>query len=167
VVVLVAIAVGAWFAFGRDGAGGTVDASPSPTGTLTRPATTVPATPRSTSPSPTPPPTLPGTDALGFLAYPGARCDTGDSPAVLGLTGNSALVVCRSSSGSFYYRGVRLSDGAGIELDGATPSSNGFDVVNPADGTRYRIRPNALTIVSPDNQAFTEPMTEYASSQGS
>jgi hypothetical protein len=72
------------------------------------------------------------------------------------------LAVCRSAPGVFYYRGVRLSDGAGIELADAVRSSGGFDVTNPTDGTRYQIRPDSLTIIPPDGQAVREPMVDYA-----
>ncbi|WP_319452440.1 MULTISPECIES: serine/threonine-protein kinase [unclassified Mycobacterium] len=160
VAVLAAAAVAAWLAFGRSET--TASSRTTSTATLTRPSTTTPSTvdaPTTTAP----PPVLPGTDAQGFLAHPGARCDPGDAPAVLALTAQSALVVCQSATSGYYYRGVRLSDDAGIHLDGARPASGGFDVVNPADGTRYQIRPNALTIITPDDQVFTEPMTEYAS----
>jgi serine/threonine protein kinase len=109
-----------------------------------------------------PPLAMPGTDAQGFVDYPGARCDVGNSPAALARTPNSVLVVCRSGPGDFYYRGVRLSDGAGIELANAVRSSGGFDVTNPTDGTRYQIRPDSLTITPPGGQAITEPMVAYA-----
>ena len=79
-------------------------------------------------------------------------------------TTQSVLVVCRAGPGDFYYRGVRLSDGAGIELANAVRSSGGFDVTNPTDGTRYQIRPDALTITPPDGRAVTEPMVHYATS---
>jgi len=106
---------------------------------------------------------MPGTDEAGFLAYPAARCDTGDRPAAMGLTARSALIVCSTESGANYYRGVRLSDNASIQLDGATPTAGGFDVVNPSDGTRYQIRPGALTIATPGKELYSEPMVEYAS----
>jgi len=109
-----------------------------------------------------PPLAMPGTDPQGFIDYPGARCDVGNSPAALARTPDSVLVVCRSGPGDFYYRGVRLSDGAGIELANAVRSSGGFDVTNPTDGTRYQIRPDALTILPPDGRAITEPMVAYA-----
>jgi serine/threonine-protein kinase len=132
---------------------------------LPTPATTSMATqtsePLSTTTAP-PPLAMPGTDAQGFVDYPGARCDAGNSPAALARTPNSVLVVCRSGPGEFYYRGVRLSDGAGIELANAVRSSGGFDVTNPTDGTRYQIRPDALTIIPPDGRAITEPMVAYA-----
>jgi hypothetical protein len=109
-----------------------------------------------------PPLAMPGTDAQGFVDYSAARCDEGDTPAALARTPNSVLAVCRSAPGVFYYRGVRLSDGAGIELADAVRSSGGFDVTNPTDGTRYQIRPDSLTIIPPDGQAVREPMVDYA-----
>ena len=106
---------------------------------------------------------MPGTDDLGWIAYPRAHCDSGTRPAVMGRTTLSVLVVCQIQPGSFYYRGVRLSDGAGIELANAVRSSDGFDVTNPTDGTRYRIRATTLTIAPPDGPMSSEPMLDYAS----
>jgi len=76
---------------------------------------------------------LPGTDDLGWTAYPAARCDAGTKPAAMGRTTQSVVVVCEIQPGDFYYRGVRLSDGASIELANAVRSSAGFDVTNPSD----------------------------------
>ncbi len=104
---------------------------------------------------------LPGTDGLGWTAYPGARCDSGNKPAVMGRTTLSVVVVCQIQPGNFYYRGVRLSDGAGIELANAVRSSDGFDVTNPVDGTRYQVRPTGISITSPGGQVYPEPMIEY------
>ena len=135
-------------------------------GEVAAPPTTSQATPTQPTPTSTPPPpaALPGTDAQGFIDYPGARCDAGSSPAALARTTQSVFVVCRTGPGEFYYRGIRLSDGAGIELANAVRSSGGFDVTNPTDGTRYQIRPDSLTIIPPDGQAVTEPMVQYATS---
>jgi serine/threonine-protein kinase len=107
---------------------------------------------------------LPGTDYLGWTAYPHARCDSGNQPVCHGPTTKSVLVVCQIQPGDFYYRGVRLNDGASIELANAVRSSEGFDVTNPTDGTIYRIRPTSLTIAPPDGAASSEPMLQYASS---
>lgn len=106
---------------------------------------------------------LPGTDGLGWVAYPGARCDPGTQPAVLARTTQSVVVVCEIQPGNFYYRGVRLSDGASIELANAVRSSQGFDVTNPTEGTIYRIRSTSLTIAPPDGPPSIEPMIQYAS----
>jgi serine/threonine protein kinase len=162
--VLAAGVVGAlWLILGQNRGPNVAQQSTSPATettvqTTTERATTVPTSSTSRIN------TLPGTDGLGFISYPGARCDRGNEPAALARTAKSVLVVCRTGAGSYYYRGVRLSDNAGIELANAVRSSGGFDVTNPTDGTRYQIRPNALTITQPDGQVFTEPMLEYASS---
>lgn len=137
--------------------------------TVTRTAATTP--PRTTAASATttastvaPRASLPGTDALGFLAYPGARCDAGQLPVTLALTAQSAVVICETPSGDFVYRGVRLSDNAGIELGNAVPvPGGGFDITNPIDGTRYQIRNTALTITGPSGTEHTESMEQYAS----
>jgi serine/threonine protein kinase len=107
--------------------------------------------------------TVPGADQHGWIGYPSARCVNGTQPAALARTTQSVLVICEIGPGSFYYHGVRLSDGASIELANAVRSSIGFDVTNPSDGTRYQIRPNTLTIISPSGQASTEPVIEYSS----
>ena len=104
--------------------------------------------------------TVAGADARGFLAYPGARCDASDYATMIERTTKSVLVVCQlSGSGGYYYKGVRLSDGASIELDDVTPVNRGFDVVNVADGTRYLVRTNGLTIASGGETSF-EPAVE-------
>ncbi len=108
------------------------------------------------------PASLPGTDRQGFLDYPGARCNPESAPAVMARTTASVLVICEINPATYYYRGVRLSDGAGIELANVVRSSGGFDVTNPTDGTRYQVRPDGLSITTPEGEVFTEPMTQYS-----
>jgi serine/threonine protein kinase len=156
-VVAAALGLVLWLLLGHNRTD-QVAASPTTSPTPTSSGTPT-SQPTSTSPAPL---ALPGTDPQGFIDYPGARCDAGSSPAALARTTQSVLVVCRTRPGDFYYRGVRLSDGAGIELANVVRSSGGFDVTNPTDGTRYQIRPNGLTIIPPDGQTVTEPMVEYA-----
>jgi serine/threonine-protein kinase len=156
-VVAAALGLVLWLPLGHNRTD-QVAASPTTSPTPTSSGTPT-SQPTSTSPAPL---ALPGADAQGFIDYPGARCDAGSSPAALARTTQSVLVVCRTGPGDFYYRGVRLSDGAGIELANVVRSSGGFDVTNPTDGTRYQIRPNGLMIIPPDGQTVTEPMVEYA-----
>lgn len=106
--------------------------------------------------------TLPDADDQGFVGYPAGRCDPGSTPAVMGRTTKSLVVVCEDGPANYYYRGVRLSDGASIELANAVRSSGGFDVTNPVDGTRYEVRPTGISITSPSGQVYSEPMIEYA-----
>lgn len=102
-----------------------------------------------------------GADALGFVGHT-ARCDPGSPPAAVLRTAKSLVVVCQSGPGNFYYRGERISDGAHIELPGAVRASGGFDVVNPANGVRYQIRPEMLTILSGSHVDSAEPALQYA-----
>ena len=101
------------------------------------------------------------TDEQGFLNSD-ARCDPGHPAAAMGSTTQTELVLCQTGPGAFYYRGVRLSDGALIALANAVRSAGGFDVTNPADGTRYEIRPHRLTLLMTDGQvAAQETMVAY------
>ncbi|HEY2504637.1 MAG TPA: hypothetical protein VGI68_25315 [Mycobacterium sp.] len=102
-----------------------------------------------------------GTDELGFLNS-AARCDPGHPPAAMGSTTQTALVLCQTGPGAFYYVSVRLSDRVVTALDNAVRSEGGFDVTNPADGTRYQIRPHRLTFLMANGQsAGQENMVTY------
>jgi hypothetical protein len=76
-------------------------------------------------------------------------------------TTQSAAVTCQSSPGQYYYRGLRLSDGATIELAGAVPDGEEFSVTNPVDGTKYELSRSGLLIQGP-GQSVTEPAIESA-----
>jgi serine/threonine-protein kinase len=126
--------------------------------TTTTAPTTTQSTTRSTS---TAAGRMPGTDSQGFTgSY--ARCDSGSSPAAEAQTTKSQVVICQSGGGSYYYRAVRMSDGATLQLADATRTGGGFDVTNPGDGTRYQVRPNAVNIIS-SSGSETEPVVQYAS----
>jgi serine/threonine protein kinase len=126
--------------------------------------TTETVEPSTTSPSTsaTPLPGMPGTDAQGFVDH-SARCDAGSTPAAAIRTANSMAVVCETAPGSYYYRGERLSDGADLQLANAVPAGGGFDITNPADGARYEVRPDHLTIYSNGRVDSAEPALQYAS----
>ena len=134
--------------------------------TTTRPSatsTTTTTTPTTTSPttSGAPLPGVSGTDAQGFVGH-SARCDAGSTPAAAIRTANSLAVVCQTGQGSYYYRGERLSDGANLQLANAVPAGGGFDITNPADGARYEVRPDHLTIYSKGRVDSAEPALEYS-----
>jgi hypothetical protein len=42
-------------------------------------------------------------------------------------------------------------------------ASGGFDVTNPADGTRYEVRPELLRIISNGHVDSSGPVLQYAS----
>lgn len=122
----------------------------------------------SPAPSSSPPPKTPtlsapvrGADGLGFVGEP-ARCDPGNPPAAVVRTAQSLAVVCENLSGSYYYRGERIRDGAHIELSNAERAGDGFDVTNPVNGVRYEVRPNRLRIISFGHVDSSEPVLQYA-----
>jgi serine/threonine-protein kinase len=138
------------------------NSSPPP---LPHTATAAPPAPSTTPPPPkTPSLSAPvkGADGLGFVGET-ARCDPGNPPAAVVRTAKSLAVVCQNLSGSYYYRGERISDGANIELSNAERASDGFDVTNPVDGTLYEVRPNRLRIISNGHVDSSEPVLQYAS----
>jgi serine/threonine-protein kinase len=104
------------------------------------------------------------TDAQGFVGH-AARCDAGDSLAAAIRTASSLAVVCESSPGSYYYHGERLRDGANVELANAVPKDGGYDAVNPADGARYEVRPDELTILSGGHVDSAESALEWGASE--
>jgi hypothetical protein len=91
---------------------------------------------------------------------PSARCDNSDQAVLVERTAGSAVVICRSVSGSYEYRGVRLRDGAAIKLPGATRIDGGFAAVNPTNATRYETRRDGLTITQ-NGQSRSESSVEY------
>ncbi|OBH30763.1 protein kinase [Mycobacterium sp. E342] len=122
----------------------------------------------SPAPSSAPPPKTPtlsapvrGADGLGFVGET-ARCDPGNPPAAVVRTAKSLAVVCENLSGSYYYRGERISDGAHIELSNAERAGDGFDVTNPVNGVRYEVRPDRLRIISFGHVDSSEPVLQYA-----
>lgn len=102
-----------------------------------------------------------GADGLGFVGET-ARCDPGNPPAAVVRTAKSLAVVCKNLSGTYYYRGERIRDGAHIELSNAEQVEDGFDVTNPVDGVVYEVRPNRLRIISYGHVDSSEPVLQYA-----
>jgi serine/threonine-protein kinase len=148
-----------------------VPPSVSTTTEVLEPSTTTPsttsATPTTSTPSTTgaPLPGVSGTDAQGFVGH-AARCDAGSTPAAAIRTAQSLAVICETTPGSYYYHGERLRDGANVQLANAVPAGGGWDVTNPADGARYEVRPNLLTILSNGHVDSAEPALEYSAASG-
>ena len=130
-----------------------------PTHTVTTPPST---SPQAGPPAAAPPTTEePSVDKRGFKGTR-ARCDPDDTAALIAHTDRSILVICQSSGRDhYYYRAVRVSDGASIDLSNAVRTADGFDATNPADGTRYRVTHKQLEVTLPNGQKFTEPMIAF------
>ncbi|ORI19437.1 serine/threonine protein kinase [Rhodococcus sp. 1163] len=158
----------AWLTFAPD-TESTTAALPSAVAPPSQSAPNVEAeTPTTLAPPPTPVvPTrarsipVSGADSQGFLDSSGPRCNADNLAVAIGRTTDSKIVVCETGVGRYYYKGVRITDAAGIELDDPRPSAGGFLAINPADGTQYRLDRSSLTIVSGGEVLAEEPMREY------
>ncbi len=106
-----------------------------------------------------PPPQSSGTDGQGFVGVSGARCNSSNPAVALGRTTQSLVVICETGVGRLYYKGVRLSDGASVEIDDPVRTNTGFAVTNA--GVQYSLSPEALVITEGSNQLASEPMLEY------
>jgi hypothetical protein len=102
---------------------------------------------------------LPGTDSQGFVGYPGARCNYTNSAVVIGRTADSALVICRTGVGRFYYKGFGLQNGLSIEIEDPVQTAAGFVATN--NGVKYLVSPGTLLITQDANVLSDEPMLQY------
>ncbi|WP_102144608.1 serine/threonine-protein kinase [Mycobacterium hubeiense] len=136
--------------------GGDDSAAPPQPSTVVPPTSTTTESPTTTTPSEA----AGGIDAQGFVGH-SARCDPGSTPAAMIRTALSLAVICQTGPNDYYYRGERLSDGASLELADAMRAGEGFVAVNPADGARYEVRPDSLTITSNGRVDSAEPALEY------
>lgn len=122
--------------------------------------------PRTTAPGTTPPrttavepiPTVSGTDRQGFVGD-GPSCNANNPAVAIAVTTGSRIVVCRTGVGRYYYKGERLSDGAGIELDDPTRTSGGFTATN-GDVT-YRLTSGGLVITRGGTELSREQAVEF------
>ncbi|MFG1769212.1 protein kinase [Nocardia salmonicida] len=168
-VVLAALGIGVWFMMSVDDrrnvavppppASGVVDPTVIETGSQTG---------YTTAPSPTTttvPPlqsSVSGADGRGFLTA-GPRCNDNDAAMSIARTTRSRVVICHTGDQRYYYKGVRVSDGAGIELDDPVPNGDGaYTVTNPSDGTQYQLDASALTIIKAGSVLASEPVIEFA-----
>ncbi|MFC9788482.1 serine/threonine-protein kinase [Rhodococcus sp. NPDC127528] len=184
-VAVVAAAATAWLigSSGPDSPGAPAAVGISATAPAPTPAPVVAAapsaaanTPESAPPRTHPPTTVPsaaaaappakaagkvkGTDAQGFVdEEDGPRCDDTDPAVAVARTPKSAVVVCETDKGRYYYRGVRRSDGADIELDDPRPTSTGF--IASDDTATYTLDSKSLTIAQDGGVVAREPVLEY------
>jgi hypothetical protein len=121
-----------------------------------------PLTPAWTSASPAPAsaqPSLPDADEQGFLNFPGARCNYTNSAVTIGRTADSAVVICETGVGRFYYKGFGLQNGQSVEIDDPVQTGAAFVATN--NGVQYLVSPTELTITHGSTMLSNEPMLEY------
>ena len=103
-------------------------------------------------------PADPATDALGFVDST-ARCAAPDTAVVFGSTASSRVAICKTQSGKYEYRGVRISDGAKLAAPATASDDGGYVAEN--DGVSYKVTSSSL-VVSEGNQVIhQEPMVYF------
>jgi hypothetical protein len=100
----------------------------------------------------------PATDALGFVDST-ARCAAPDTAVAFGSTANSRVAICKTTSGQYGYRGVRISDGAKL-IATVTPSADGSFVAQH-DGITYTVTSSSLVVSDGTQVIRREPMLAY------
>jgi hypothetical protein len=100
-------------------------------------------------------PADPSTDALGFVDST-ARCAAPDTAVAFGSTATSRVAICKTSSGKYEYRGVRMSDGAKLVVPASASSDGGY--VGESDGITYAVTSSSLVVSQGSQVIRREPM---------
>lgn len=94
----------------------------------------------------------PDTDGQGFVDST-ARCPTVAATVAFGSTKSSRVAICRTSTGGYEYRGVRVRDGARLIVGARQSDGGGFVAEN--DGVTYTLTESSL-VVSAGTQVIRE-----------
>lgn len=104
------------------------------------------------------PTSVPPSDGEGYVNST-ARCTSPATTVIFGSTETSRVAICKTASGSYQYRGVRVSDGAKLITTAAQTSANSF--VADYNGAKYTVTPTALSVTVNGNTFRTETWTDY------
>lgn len=114
-------------------------------------------------------PPLAGADPAGpTVSYPtdehgysgtAARCDNSQTLVEFGRTSRALVAICVSSDGQLEYRGVRLSDRAGLTM-AATRAADGT-VTATNDGVTYAVTPKLILVSEGDTVLYRDSWTEF------
>lgn len=104
------------------------------------------------------PTSVPPSDGEGYVNST-ARCTSPDTTVIFGSTETSRVAICKTASGSYQYRGVRVSDGAKLITSASQTSANSF--VADYNGAKYTVTPTALSVTVNGNTFRTETWTDY------
>ncbi|BBY89009.1 hypothetical protein MTOK_47910 [Mycolicibacterium tokaiense] len=97
-------------------------------------------------------------DEQGYVGT-NAHCDATQLAVAYGRTTRSLVAICTLPSGGYEYRGVRLSDEAGLKA-AAKAVDGGFEVEN--DGATYSVTPQQLLVTAEDGKVvYRDTWVEY------
>ncbi len=98
------------------------------------------------------------TDEHGFTGS-AARCDDEQTLVQFGRTSRALVAICISPDGELEYRGVRISDQAGLTMPATRAADGTITAVN--DGVTYTVTPQVILVSEGDNVLYRDPWTEY------
>ena len=130
----------------------TTNAEVAPMATTTSAATTTSTTSTTSTQSPF------AIDDHGFVNT-AARCDSAQITVAFGRTERSIVAICADQSGAYEYRGVRLSDRAG--LTAAVEAQDDGEYVAREDGITYVVSSQEFYLMSGSEVIREEPWLEY------
>ena len=98
----------------------------------------------------------PAFDSQGYVDST-ARCS--DTAVLFGSTDSSRVAICKTSSGGYEYRGVRVRDGAKLVLSASSAGGGSYTAVN--DGITYTVSSSSLAISSGGSVVHTEAWVDF------
>jgi hypothetical protein len=101
-------------------------------------------------------------DDRGFVKS-SARCESSLSLAAIARTNGSLVAICVDQSRAYQYRGVRLSDGATLNVPAQSVGARVFVAHN--DGIDYQLGTEQLVITSGSTLIRRESVVEYKEPQ--
>lgn len=96
-------------------------------------------------------------DEQGYVGTE-AHCDSTQLAVAYGRTARSLVAICTRPEGGYEYRGVRLSDEAGLKA-AATAADGGFIIEN--EGATYTVTPQQLLVTSEGKVVYRDTWIEY------
>jgi hypothetical protein len=108
------------------------------------------------------PAAVPPSDGSGYVDST-ARCTAPDTAVLFGTTKTSRVAICKTSNGSYEYRGVRVADGAKLIASAKQTSGTTFVVDN--NGVKYTVTPTALSVTANGDTFRTETWTDFHGQQ--
>ncbi|PND56619.1 hypothetical protein CRM90_16585 [Mycobacterium sp. ENV421] len=104
----------------------------------------------------------PDFDTYGYLDST-ARCS--GSAVLFGSTDSSRVAICKTATGGYEYRGVRVRDGAKLVLSASSSGDGSYSAVN--DGITYTVTSSALVVSSGTTVVRRESWVDFHGPQTS
>lgn len=109
-----------------------------------------------------PPIATPQSDVQGYLDST-ARCTAPDTAVIFGTTDTSRVAICKTTNGSYEYRGVRVRDGAKLIVPATQTSTESY--MAEGDGATYTVTATALSVTAGGSTVRTEAWTDFHNPQ--